>query len=133
MLANYAYRLNCAFMNSYFNLEDRLLDFAAEAIRVSEKLKKTYAAQHVAKQLIRSATSPMASHGEAQAAESRNDFIHKMKIAHKELRESIRWMRLIVRVPLIEDPEPITSLIRENEELIRIFHASLKTAEANKS
>lgn len=133
MLAKNAVRLHIVFMNSFYNLEDRLLDFAAEAIRVSEKLKKTYAAQHVARQLIRSATSPMASHREAQAAESRNDFIHKMKIAHKELRESIRWMRLIVRVPLTEEPAPATALIRENEELIRIFHASIKTANANKT
>ena len=75
----------------------------------------------------------MALHGEAQAAESRNDFIHKMKIAHKELRESIRWMRLIFRVPLTEEPAPAAALIRENEELIRIFHASIKTANANRT
>jgi four helix bundle protein len=75
----------------------------------------------------------MAQHAEAQAAESRNDFIHKMKVAHKELRESIRWLRLILRVPLVEDTSPVAALIRENDELIRIFHTSIKTAQSKKT
>lgn len=75
----------------------------------------------------------MALHAEAQAAESKNDFVHKMKIAHKELRESIRWLRLIVRVPLIENPAPVTPAIDETDQLIRIFHSSIKTAKARQA
>ena len=75
----------------------------------------------------------MAHHGETQAAESRNDFIHEMKVAHKELRESIRWMRLTQRVPLIGDTSQVESLINENDELIRIFHASIQTARSRQS
>ena len=117
-------------MDKKFDLEERLLDFSANTIRELEKLKQSYAALHVAKQLIRSSSAPMAHHGEAQAAESKADFVHKMKIAHKELRESIRWLRLINRVPLVENTDSISSLISENDELIRIFHASIKTAKS---
>ena len=70
----------------------------------------------------------MAHHGEAQAAESRADFIHKMKIAHKELRETIRWLKLFCRVPMVENPEMLDPLLQEDDELIRIFHASIRTA-----
>ena len=75
----------------------------------------------------------MAQHGEAQAAESRKDFVHKMGIGHKELRESIRWIKLIGRVPLVPDTTESTSLKAENDELIRIFHASIRTAQSNES
>jgi len=117
-------------MEKKYDLEERLLDTATDTIRAVEKLNKTYAAQHVAKQLIRSATAPMALHAEARAAESKNDFVHKMKIAHKELRESFRWLKLIVRVSLLKDAAPITPLIDETDQLIRIFHASIKTAKS---
>ncbi|MEM9281911.1 MAG: four helix bundle protein [Verrucomicrobiota bacterium] len=118
-------------MNSNYDLEERLLEFAAETVRLCETLPRTESGRHMAKQLMKSATSPLAHHGEAQAAESRNDFIHKMKIAHKELRESIRWMRLIHRVPLLSSPETISPLISEADQLIRIFHASVRTAQTN--
>ena len=121
------------FMNTFFNLEERLLEFAADVTRMCESMTGTHASRHVAGQLLRSATSPMAHHGEAQAAESRNDFIHKMKVAHKELRESIRWLRLAHRVPLVTTSSQVESLIQENDELIRIFHASLRTAQSRQS
>ena len=75
----------------------------------------------------------MAHHGEAQAAESRKDFIHKMKIAHKELRESIRWIKLIERVPLTKQQDQVRTLRQESDELIRIFHTSIKTAKSKES
>ncbi|MEM6915739.1 MAG: four helix bundle protein, partial [Verrucomicrobiota bacterium] len=84
-------------------------------------------------QLLRSGTAPMAHHGEAQAAESRNDFIHKMKLAHKELRESIRWIRLIQRVPMTDRLDEVSALQRETDELIRVFHASIKTAKSKEA
>ena len=73
----------------------------------------------------------MAQHGEAQGAESRKDFLHKMKIALKELRETGRWLKLITRVSLIEKTELLDPLIKETDELTRIFVTSIRTAKAN--
>jgi four helix bundle protein len=112
-----------------YDLEERLLEFAARIVRFAEALPNSRAGTHVAKQVLRSGTAPMAHHGEAQAAESRNDFIHKMKIALKELRETIRWIKLTQRVPLVDKPELVDSLREENDELVRIFVASINTAE----
>jgi four helix bundle protein len=84
-----------------FDLEDRLLDFAARIIRVSESMKPTPAGRHVGDQLLRSGTSPFANHGEAEGAESLNDFVYKFRICYKELRESRRWMRLAQRADLL--------------------------------
>jgi four helix bundle protein len=112
-----------------FDLEDRLLDFAARIIRVSESMKPSPAGRHVGDQLLRSGTSPSANHGEAEGAESLNDFVHKLRICYKELRESRRWMRLAQRADLLEQPERLTPLLDEADELIRIFAASLRTAE----
>ena len=81
-----------------YDLEERLLDYAAAIIRLIEELPKTRAGNHVAGQLLRSGTSPLPNHGEAQAAESPNDFVHKLRVCLKELRESFRWLRLIHRV-----------------------------------
>jgi four helix bundle protein len=83
---------------------------------------------HVANQLFRSGTSPMPNHGEAQAAESAADFVHKMSICLKELRETRRWLRLAQRVPLVKTAASIDPLLRETEELIRIFYRSIATA-----
>jgi four helix bundle protein len=73
-----------------FDLEERLLEYAASIIRLVEKLAPTRAGNHVAGQLLRSGTSPLPNHGEAQAAESADDFVHKLKICLKELKESFR-------------------------------------------
>ena len=74
--------------NSQFDLEDRLIDFAVRVIRTAESLPKTKVGRHIAGQLVRCGTSPAANYGEAQSAESRSDFIHKIKICLKELREA---------------------------------------------
>ena len=118
-------------MGTRYDLEERLLEYAAQVIRLVERLPSTRAGNHVAGQLLRSGTSALPNHGEAQAAESRKDFIHKLKICHKELRESARWFRLIAKVPMLEDQE-VDRLIRETEELVRIFATSIRTAERNR-
>src|SRR5438552_1274855 len=87
-----------------YDLEERLLKYAARIIRLVNKLPRTRAGNHVAKQLFKSGTSPLPNHGEAQAAESAQDFIHKLRICLKELRESLRWLRLIEAVPLLRKP-----------------------------
>ncbi|HEY2342001.1 MAG TPA: four helix bundle protein, partial [Chthoniobacteraceae bacterium] len=90
---------------------------------------KTRAGNHIAGQLIRCGTSPLPNHAEAQAAESRADFIHKIKICLKELRETRRWLRLVVCAEFIRPPSLVGPLIDETTELIRIFYRSAKTAE----
>ena len=79
-----------------------------------------------------SGTSPYLSHGEAQAAESQKDFVHKLRISLKELRETQRWLKLIQKVPLIKKPELLNDILEETEELIKIFVTSIKTAEKKK-
>jgi four helix bundle protein len=80
-----------------YDLEDRLIDFAVAMIDTVEALPSTRAGNHIAGQLLRSGTSPAPNYGEAQSAESRKDFIHKMKIALKELRETRVWLRIILK------------------------------------
>lgn len=118
-------------MNKPQDLENRLIDFAVLIISIIEALPNTKAGNHIAGQLVRSGTSPAPNYGEAQSAESRKDFIHKMKIALKELRESLIWLRIIERKPL-SDPREMTEVIKECNELISIFVTSVKTAEHNK-
>jgi len=120
---------------SKYDLEDRLLEYAATIVRLVERLPKTRAGNHVGGQLLRSGTSPLFNHGEAQAAESQNDFVHKLRICLKELRESQRALRLILKVPLVTEPQETQAAHRETDELIRTFvptvgHAPLP---ANKS
>ncbi len=114
-----------------FDLEDRLIDFAVRVIRVAESLPKSRVGIHVAGQLIRSGTSPAPNYGEAQSAESRLDFIHKMKICLKELRETRTWLRMIVRASLIKPESKIEPLLDENDQLISIFVTSIRTARQN--
>ena len=113
-----------------FDLEERLIDFAARCIKDAESLPKTLAGQHLADQLIRSGTSPALNYGEAQAAESRKDFIHKMKVCLKELRETSICLRIIVKAGLLGAPK-LESLLDETGELISIFVTSIKTAKKN--
>jgi four helix bundle protein len=115
-----------------YDLEERLLEYSVRIIRVADSLHPTRAGNHVAAQLLRSGTSPLPNHGEAESAESPADFIHKLRVCLKELRESRRWLRLIHCVPLIERPVLIEPLIAETEELIRIFAASVRTCNGTK-
>lgn len=114
-------------MEKQYDLEERLLEYSTRIIRLVEKLPHTRAGNHVADQLLHSGTSALPNHGEAQAAESANDFIHKLKICLKELRETQRWLKLIQRVPLLKPPL-VESLAQETDELIRIFVRSIQTA-----
>jgi four helix bundle protein len=112
-----------------YDLEERLLNYAVAIVRLVENLSKTRAGNHVAGQLLRSGTSPLSNHGEAESASSSSDFILKLRICLKEFRESKRWLLLIQRVPLIGSTSAVDSVLRETEELIKIFVASIRTAE----
>jgi four helix bundle protein len=113
---------------SMYDLEERLLEFSVRTIRLTRQIESSEAGKHVAKQLLRSSSSPLANHGEAQGAESAKDFIHKLKISLKELRETQRWLKLVKRVPLVDKPELLDDLLSETDQLIRIFVASINTA-----
>jgi len=112
-----------------YDLEERLLEYSVRIIRLVESLPNSRTGNHIAGQLLRSGTSPYPSHGEAQAAESSKDFIHKLSISLKELRETRRWLKLIQRIPSIAKPEILNDLLFETEELIKIFVTSIKTVE----
>src|SRR6266446_6899429 len=114
-----------------YDLEDRLLEFAANIIELTESLENTRAGNHVAGQLLRCGTSSLSNHGEVEAAESRRDFLHKLRICLKELRETKRWLRLVSRVKKLGPSANLVSHLNEVEELIRIFVASIRTAEKN--
>jgi len=114
-----------------FDLEERLLEFATAVIDLSEKLPNSRAGNHVAGQILRSGTSPYPNHGEAEDAESREDFIHKLKICLKELRETRRWARLIKRKGWGRDDPTLPFILSESDELIRIFFSSIQTAKKN--
>ena len=114
--------------NKTFDLEERLIDFAVRIIRMAESLPETKIANHISSQLIRCGTSPAPNYGEAQSAESRADFIHKMKVCLKELRETRVWLPMIVRAKLIKPASKLDSLIQESNELISIFVTSIRTA-----
>jgi four helix bundle protein len=113
-----------------YDLEDRLLNFTASIVQLADSLPNTKAGNHIAGQLLRCGTSPLANHGEVEAAESRKDFLHKLRICLKELRETWRWLRLIGRLELVEIAG-LKSALTEVEELIRIFAASVRTTEKN--
>ena len=111
-----------------YDLEDRLIQFAVDIIIVCGKLEGNYASQHLSKQLIRSATSAALNYGEAQSAESSRDFLHKMKLCLKELRESIVNLKIQRGAVLIGDTARLNRLLEENNQLIAIFVASIKTS-----
>ena len=115
-----------------YDLEDRLIDFAAMILDLSERLPRTQAGVHIAGQILRSGTSPAANYGEAQSAESRRDFIHKLKIATKELKETRVWLKIIKR-QRYADAEVSEPALKECKELIRIFGKSISTAESKAS
>ena len=117
-------------MGRAWDLEERLLEYAVRIIRLADSLISSRAGNHVATQLLRAGTSPLPNHAEAESAESPADFVHKLRVCLKELRESRRWLRLIHRVPLVDKPAKVEPLINETEELIRIFVASIRTVQS---
>jgi four helix bundle protein len=110
-----------------YDLEDRLIEFGVRIIRLAEALPKTRAKNHIGGQIIRSGSSPAPNYGEAQSAESRSDFVHKLKICLKELHETRVWLLMIAKANLIKSVSEIDPLIDESNQLISIFVSSIKT------
>ena len=113
-----------------FDLEERLLEFSARIIEIVDALPNTRAANHIAGQVLRCGTSPYGHHGEVEAAESRKDFIHKLSVCLKELRETRRWLRLIRRATFLAETQ-IAPVLLETEQLVKIFFTSVRTVEKN--
>jgi len=114
-----------------FDLLERLIDFAVRIINISEALPNTITGTHIKKQLLRSGTSPASNYSESQSAESRPDFIHKVKIALKELRETKVWLLIVYRKKMIRPEKRLESIISENDELISILFRCVDTAKKN--
>src|SRR5687768_363996 len=116
--------------NQKFDLEDRLVDFACKTLDVCDLLPNTKAGQNLAYQLSKSGTASALIYGEAQAAESRADFIHKMKCVLKELEESRVNLMIIKQKPFVINPK-VDVALKESGELIAIFLSSIKTAKSS--
>ena len=108
------------------DLGDRLLGYGARIIRLVESLPNTVVGRRVADQLLRSGTSVGANYEEAQGAESKDDFVHKLQIALKELRESNYWLRLLVKSGKISAAQ-MNDLLDESNQLRAILSKSVAT------
>ena len=113
-------------------LERRLIAFGAEIITISTKLPRTPQGRHVSLQMLRSGTATAANYGEARGAESRSDFIHKLRVVLKELNETAIWLQMISKSSLLP-AEQIVAIVAENRELSKIIAASVRTARGPKS
>lgn len=117
-------------MNKH-DLNERLIDFAVMIIDITDKLPNSRAGNHLAGQLVRSGTSPALNYGEAQSGESRKDFVHKLQVVLKELRETMNALKIIRKAKLYKESEFLETTLKENNELISIFVTSVATAKRN--
>ena len=117
-------------MNRY-NLEDRLVDFSVLIIEIVNQIPNTKAGNHLSGQIVRSGTSVSLNYGEAQSGESRRDFIHKIKVVLKELRETYVALKIIHKTKLFKNETMIIEAKKESNELISIFVKSVETAQKN--
>lgn len=115
-----------------YDLEDRLVEWTCRMIDVVEALPNTRAGNYIAGQLVKSCHSPTFNYGEVQGAESRNDFIHKLGISLKELKECRTALKIITKKGMIAK-EKLIAIYTETEELIAIIAKSIVTAEKNKT
>lgn len=116
--------------NRVFDLEDRLIDFVLKVDEIIEALPNSKLANHIANQLVRACTSPALNYGEAQSAESSKDFVHKLKVILKELRETRVCLKIINKKTLVEIDQ-VKDVLDENNQLIAIFLKSIETASKN--
>lgn len=115
-----------------YDLEDRFVAYTCSMIDIVEALPTTRAGNYIAAQLVRSCHSPTFNYGEAQAAESRNDFIHKMGVILKELKECRTVLKIILKKQMLKPAVKVDPIYKETEELIAISGKSISTAQKNK-
>ncbi len=114
-----------------FDLEDRFIDYTIGISIVVDEIDNSKLGTYISNQLIRSGSSPALNYGEAQSAESRKDFVHKLKIVLKELKESRICLKIIERKPLVSSKKNSSLILKETEELIAIIYKSIETAKSN--
>jgi four helix bundle protein len=112
------------------DIAERMLDFAARIGKLVDALPDNRLGRHIAGQLVRSGTSPAPNYEEARGAESKKDFVHKLGICLKELRESCCWLRLIIKADLLPDNR-LASLLDEGQQLTAIVAKSIVTAKSS--
>ncbi len=113
-----------------FDLDDRLIEFSVSVCRVVEEMPSTMVGELLTSQLLRCATSPVANYGEAQGAESRRDFIHKLKLCLKELRETRAWLKFLAKLELAGAAR-LQPILAESDQLISILVSSIGSARKN--
>jgi four helix bundle protein len=116
-----------------YDLEDRLVDYTCRMIDVVDALPQTRAGNYIAGQLIKCCHSPAFNYGKVQAAESRADFIHKLGICLKELKECRTALKIIIKKEMIKPVGRLQGVFKETEELISIIAKSIDTAKRNKA
>lgn len=114
-----------------YDLEDRLVAYSVSILNIADSLPGKRGAIHLGNQLVRSGTAPALCYGEAQGAESRKDFIHKMKISLKELRETFVCLKIIASMNYVTSSNEIVNTLEETNQLISIFVKSIATARKN--
>ena len=119
-------------MDRKYDLEDRLVEYSCRMIDVVDALPNTRAGNYIAGQLIKSCMSPTFNYGEVQGAESRNDFVHKLAVVLKELKECRSALKIIMKKALIKPVSKLEGIYKETEELIAIMAKSIETANKNK-
>ena len=115
-----------------YTLEERLITFSVLIIEIVNEMPNSKAGKTMSGQIIRSGTSVALNYGEAQSGESKKDFIHKMKLVLKELRETFVALKIIHKAKLFLDEDKIIHAKKENNELISIFVKSIETANKNR-
>jgi four helix bundle protein len=110
-----------------FDIQDRTFEFAVRVVRLVDRLPRTVASVEIGRQVVRSATSVGSNVEEADAAESKQDFIHKMSVAHKEARETRYWLR-VIQAALLNADDEVQVLIQESDELVRILYTIINNA-----
>jgi four helix bundle protein len=116
-----------------YDLEDRFVAFSSRLVELAKMLPHTKSGNYIRDQLTRCGSSTSMNYGEAQGAESADDFIHKMKLILKELKETRVCLKLIIQQRLIDDSQLLADLRQEGEELIAIIFVSIRTATNNKN
>ena len=117
--------------DNIFNLENRLINFSVQIIKFASTIPNNFIGIHLANQIVRSGTSCTLNYSEAKGGESRRDFIHKINLVIKELRESLTNLKILSRCLNYKPEHPIFKIMKENNELIAIFIATVNTAKRN--
>jgi four helix bundle protein len=112
-------------------LEERLIRYVITISEICEELKPCFLSTHLTNQILRSATSAALNYGEAQAAESRKDFVHKLSIVLKELRESDINLRILKGAGLSNSEQKVEEILDESRQLVSIFYRMVQTAKKN--